>query len=140
MCKNSLRRYDYFPQEMRAYYRNYGWSFSKRACEYAVSQMARRSKATDKAEKIEPWSKEKVEELLAKYNIKLEHNSNYNFVYVCNKAIADCYNSSVPDEAHLAMHIKDVIDDIDGCTDSIFNCWVTTQEDKGISIPWEDLI
>jgi hypothetical protein len=35
----ALDSYDILPKEMRAYLRNYGYSFSKRACEYAVSKM-----------------------------------------------------------------------------------------------------
>ena len=69
-CKQPLDMYDvdFMPQEMRAYLRNYGFSFSKKACEYAVSLMKKENPSTKKTEKIEPWSKEQVEDLLKKHN------------------------------------------------------------------------
>lgn len=140
MCKQALSSFNYIPQEMRAYLRNYGYSFSKRACEYAVSQMKRKNNATGKLENIEPYSKDKAEELLSKNGITLENNVGYNFVYVMNMILADRWKSSVEDELHLCKAVKDEIDDVDGVPESVFRCWITKQEDKGIPIPWEDMI
>lgn len=125
---------------MCAYMRSYGRSFSKRACEYAVSLMCRKNPTTGRKEKIEPFTKEKAEELLAKYGIRLERNRMYNFVYVMNYLFSTRWKSSIDDEMHLCKAVKDEIDDDDYCPDSIFNCWVTKMEDKGIPIPWEDII
>lgn len=140
MCKQALSSFNYIPQEMRAYLRNYGYSFSKRACEYAVSQMKRKNNATGKLENIEPYSKDKAEELLSKNGVTLENNVGYNFVYVMNMILADRWKSSVEDELHLCKAVKDEIDDVDGVPGSVFRCWITKQEDKGIPIPWEDMI
>lgn len=140
MCRPALSSYNYIPQEMRAYLRNFGYSFSKRACEYAVSMMSRKNHTTGKLEKIEPLTKEKAEELLTKYGIVLENNVGYNFVYVMNMVYADRWKSSVEDENHLCKAVKDEIDDADCVPESIFRCWMTKMEDKGIPIPWEDLI
>ena len=125
---------------MRAYLRNYGYSFSKRGCEYAVNQMKRKNNATGKLENIEPYSKDKAEELLSKNGVTLENNVGYNFVYVMNMILADRWKSSVEDELHLCKAVKDEIDDVDGVPESVFRCWITKQEDKGIPIPWEDMI
>ena len=59
-CKQPLDMYDvdFMPQEMRAYLRNYGFSFSKKACEYAVSLMKKENPSTKKTEKIEPHPQE----------------------------------------------------------------------------------
>ena len=140
MCKQALSSFNYIPQEMRAYLRNYGYSFSKRACEYAVNQMKRKTNATGKLENIEPYSKDKAEELLSKNGVTLENNVGYNFVYVMNMILADPWKSSVEDELHLCKAVKDEIDDVDGVPESVFRCWITKQEDKGIPIPWEDMI
>lgn len=140
MCKQALSSFNYIPQEMRAYLRNYGYSFSKRACEYAVNQMKRKNNATGKLENIEPYSKDKAEELLSKNRVTLENNVGYNFVYVMNMILADRWKSSVEDELHLCKAVKDEIDDVDGVPESVFRCWITKQEDKGIPIPWEDMI
>lgn len=140
MCRPSLSSYNFIPQEMRAYLRNYGYSFSKRACEYAVSQMKRVNPATGKEEKIEPFTKDKAEELLTKYGIKLNNNIGYNFVYAMNMVYSDRWKSSIDDEPHLCKAVKDEIDDPDVVPESLFRCWLTKMEDKGVPIPWESMI
>lgn len=140
MCRESLSNYNLVPMEMRAYLRNYGHSFSKRACEYAVSQMKRKNKATGALESIDPLSKEKVEEMLAKNGIRLDNNIGYNFVYIANMIMADSWKSSIEDELHLCREIKNRIDDPDGDPKDLFSCWITRQENRGIPIPWEQII
>ena len=62
--KTPLDFYDDIPREMGSrIYGNYGYSFSKKACEYAISLMKKR-RGIRKARKIEPYTKEKAEELL----------------------------------------------------------------------------
>lgn len=126
---------DMMPPEMKAYLRNYGYSFSQRACEFAVSLMR-----TKKGEKITPYSDEQVEALLKKYGVELEKNENYNAVYVANMLLADKMKSSIPDEAHLALGIKDVIDDYDASPRLVFKQWVTKMDDEGETIPWLKLL
>ena len=140
MCKTSLDSYDILPQEMRAYLRNYGYSFSKRACEYAVSKMKRKNLATGRSEPIDAMSKEQAEELLTKHGIKLEKNIGYNFVYVLNMAIADYYKSSIKEEKDLAQFVKDTIDDVDGNPDNIFRKWLVCMDGDGEVIDWEEII
>lgn len=131
---------DFMPIEMKAYLRNNGFSFSKRACEWAISQMKKENPATKKEEKIEPWSKEKVDDLLNKHNITLENNIGYNYVYICNMLVADSYKSSIEDELHLAKAIKDKIDDIDASPRLVFKEWITHMDDSGIPIDWESIM
>lgn len=82
-------------------------------CEWAVSKMEVENKTTKQEEKLVPIKKEEVEELLKKYGIKLEKDAGYDCVYVANMAKADYYKSSIMDEAHLALFVKDYIDDPD---------------------------
>lgn len=128
------------PPTMKAYLRNYGYSFSKEAAAWATSLMERENKATGKKEKIEPYSKEKVEEILAKYGVKLENNIGYNFVYVANMSMADYWKESIEDEQHLAKHIKAIIDDVDDNPENIFRMWIAKMDGNGIPIPWEDIM
>ena len=128
------------PAEMKAYLRNYGFSFSKKACEFAVGLMRRENKATGKMEKIEPYSREKVEELLSKADVKLENNIGYNFVYVLNMSLADYWKESIEDEQHLAKHVKAIIDDVDDNPENLFRMWIAKMDGNGIPIPWEDLL
>ena len=128
------------PPEMKAYLRNYGYSFSKKACEFAVSHMRRENKSTGKMEKIEPYSKTKAEELLEKNGVKLENNMGYNFVYVLNMSMADYWKQSIEDEAHLAKHVKAIIDDVDENPENLFRMWIAKMDGNGIPIPWEDIL
>ena len=128
------------PAEMKAYLRNYGYSFSKKACEFAVSQMKRENKATGKLEKIEPYSREKAEELMSKFGVKLENNIGYNFVYVLNMSLADYWKESIEDEQHLVKHVKAIIDDVDDNPDNLFRMWIAKMDGNGVPIPWEDLM
>lgn len=131
---------DFMPIEMKAYLRNNGFSFSKKACEWAVSLLRKENPSTKKEEMIEPWNKDQVDDLLKKYNIKLENNVGYNYIYVCNMLVADKYKSSIPDESHLALGIKDCIDDHDASPRLVFKQWVTHMDDSGIPIDWGNII
>ena len=131
---------EFMPMEMKAYLRNHGFSFSKKACEWAVSLLRKENPSTKKEEKIEPWSKEQVDEMLKKYNITLEHNVGHNYVYVANMLKADKFKSSIPDEQHLAKGIKDVIDDADASPRLVFKQWITHMDDSGIPIEWESIL
>lgn len=133
-----LDMYDDIPRAMRAYLRNYGYSFSRKACEFAVKRMKRKSGATDKLEPIEPYTKEQIEELLTKYGVKLEHSKGYDFVYLANMCKADLLKSSVPDEQHLALYIKNVIDDPDMPGGNVFRHYLVDLDAKGIGVDWED--
>lgn len=132
--------YDYRPKAMDAYLAAYGWHFGKKACEEAVSKMRKTNPATGKKERIEPMTKEKVDELLARYNVKLEYNTLYDYVYTANQGLADMYKSSVPDEQHLALYIKDVIDDPDNHGGQVFRKFYASEVGKGNPIEWEDLL
>lgn len=138
--KRPLNDYDPIPDDMRAYLRNHDYTFSKKACEYAVSLMKKRNPATKELEFIEPWSREQVDELLKRHNIKLENNIGYNYVYVANMLKADKYKSSIPDEAHLALGIKDVIDDVDCSPYCVFLEWIAKMDGNGEPIEWDDIL
>lgn len=140
MCRMALDSFDILPKEMRAYLRNYGYTFSKRACEYAVKKMRRKNQATGRTEPIDAMDKEKAEELLTKHGIKLEKNIGYNFVYVLNMAIADYYKSSIKEEKDLAQFVKDTIDDVDGNPDNIFRKWLVCMDGDGEPVDWEEII
>ena len=131
---------EFMPIEMKAYLRNNGFSFSKKACEWAVSLLRKENPSTKKEEVIEPWNKDQVDDLLKKHNITLENNVGYNYVYVCNMLVADKYKSSIPDEQHLALGIKDCIDDPDASPRLVFKQLVTHMDDSGIPIDWGNII
>lgn len=141
MNKMPLDLYDYelTPPAMKAYLRNYGYSFSKKACEYAVSLMEKANPATGNPTKIEAWSKEKVEECFKKNNIAIKGNITYNHVYVFNMAIAD-YPKSLPNETMRCMYVKETLEDVDSNPDNIFRKWIISMDGNGIPIYWEELL
>ena len=128
------------PEEMEAYLSNFGWHFNKKMCEFAVSLMKKLNHSTGKKERIEPISKEKVDELLTRYGIKLENNALYDYVYVANMGKADYLKSSIPDEAHLALYIKDTIDDPDAPDGATMRRWYATMIAAGEPIEWDETL
>lgn len=136
---NSLDTHSLLPEAMRAYIENYGFHFSKKACDYAISLMRKKS-PNGGLESIDPWSKEQVEEMLQKHGVTLTNNKLYDAVYVANMAQADYYKSSLEDEKHIALYVKDTIDDTDTSNESVFRCWLAKLVGNGEPLEWADLL
>lgn len=135
-----LQEYDIIPREMRAYLRNNGRHFNKKACELAVRNMRKYNETTRRLERIEPLDKTTVDELLKNNGITLDDARGYDYVYVANMCKADFYGTAVEDERHMALYIKCVIDDADAVGGMTFNRWLADCDTKGISIDWEELL
>ena len=60
-----------FPSGMEEYLSQYGWHFSKKMCEWAVSRMYKRN-SLDKKIPIQSWNKDSVDKLLNKYGVTIE--------------------------------------------------------------------
>lgn len=140
MKKTPLDMYDDMPREMRTYLQHNGWHFNKKACMYAVGMMKKKSPASGKLEKIEPYTKEQVEDMLKKYNVTIDDTSNYDFVFVANMGKADYFKSSIPDEQHLALYVKDVLDDPDAGDGVTMRRWYATMVANGTGVDWEDIL
>ena len=123
---------------MREYLATYGWHFSKKMCEWAVGNM--KVEKNGKPEKLEAMKRDDVEEMLKKLGIKLEKDKGYDAVYVANMAKADYFKSSIPDEAHLAMFVKDYIDEPDGYEGLPFTRFYADCIGSGTPIMWEDML
>lgn len=113
---------------------NYGCHFNKAACEFAVSLMKKKDASTGKLKAITPYSKEQVDELLKIHGIELEDKNGYDYVYAANMCKADYLQSSVPDESHLALFVKDSIDDADAADGATMRRWYATMVANGVSI------
>lgn len=74
------------------------------------------------------------------YNIELKENQLYDYVYVANMCKADFLGSSIDDERHLCLYVKDVIDDLDGYDGLVFNRWYADMCRQGIPIDWHEFI
>ena len=75
MGNTSFDVYDNIPEEMRTYLQNYGFNFSEKMCDWAISMMK------TKEGKITPITKDQVTAMLKKYNITLEKDNGYNCVW-----------------------------------------------------------
>lgn len=130
--------YDDLPSGMREYLSVYGWHFSEKMAQWAVSRM--KVEKNGKQERLEAMKKDEVEELLKKFGVKLEHDKGYDCVYVANMAKNDFYKSSIQDDAHLALFIKDYIDDVDAYPGMPFTRFYADCIGSGTPINWEDVI
>lgn len=127
--------YDVLPRGMRQYLSYHGWHFSKSMCEWAVGMMRDQN---DKPITME--SKEQVEATLKAYGVEIKNDKGYDKVFVMHMGISDYLGDSVPDEAHLARYVRNVLDDKDGYEGIAFNRFLSDCNGKGIPIMWEDMI
>jgi hypothetical protein len=130
----ALDMYDDMPKYMRKYLQNYGWHFNKALCSYATSLMSKNGK------KLESLTKEYVDKMLENNNIKLTKNVGYDYVFVANMCKADYYGSSIVDEKHFALYIKDTIEDEDAGDGTTMRRWYATMIANGQMVDWEDFI
>lgn len=138
IMRTNLTQYDEIPQAMVAYLRHYGPHFNKRLFEFAISHMTMMENGREV--KLRPYTKEEYKSILAKYGITLKNDQLYDGQYVACMCRADFIGSSIPDEAHLAKYVKDVIDDVDGYDGIVFNRWYADMCYTGIAIDWEDML
>ena len=87
-----LDTYEQLPSGMREYLSNYGWHFSKKLCEHAVSKMR------DKNGKISPYTNDQIHQMLKANGIELKNDVAYDACYVANMAKADYWGSSITSE------------------------------------------
>lgn len=135
MNRTNLTQYDDMPEAMVNYMRHYGPHFNRKLFEFAVSKMSK-----EDGKEITPYNKEQVKTILMRYGIVLKNDQLYDSAYVASMCKADFLGSSVPDESHLALYIKDVIDDPDGYDGMVFNRWYADMCYSGIAIDWEEML
>ena len=130
-----LDTYDIVPDDMRAYLMNYGKHFNKKMYEFAVQLMRNRKK-----ERVQTIAKEELENKLKSANVELENNVLYDACFVYCMGLSDVMGSSVQDEQHLLLYVKDLIDDSDQADGFIFNRWYADMVNKGMPIDWSEML
>ena len=138
MYNRNTGSYDDIPDAMKVYINNYGCHFNKKLCKEAASRMYTSVEGREKP--IVPYTKEQVDTLLENYGIKLSRNKLHDAVYVANMCVADYLGKSVPDEQHLAMFIKDAIDDPDADEGFLFNRFYADTVFMNNPIDWESVL
>ena len=104
----------------------------------AVSRMY--TEENGKKKKLKPYTKEQVDNLLSSYDIELEHNKMYDACYVANMCANDFLGKSVPDEKHLTMYVKDLLDDPDAEEGFVFNRFYADTMFMNNPIDWEEMV
>lgn len=137
MTKNRipLDSYEMIPEEQRAYLMNYGKNFNEKMCRFAVSMMRDR-----KGNKVEMVKKDDLEKKLKENKIEIENDVMYNGVYVFAMCMADFMGSSIEDEKHALLYVKDYIDDPDAADGQVFNRFFADCVNAGIPIDWAEMI
>lgn len=138
---NSMRLDDRstFPSGMEQYLSYYGWHFSKAMCEWAVSRMYKAGRDGSDV-KIKPYTKEDIDKIFTTYGMKVPEGNHYDCVYIANMCQADFLGSSIPDEKHLALFVKDVLEDADSYEGMPFTRFYSDCIGSGTPIYWEDLL
>lgn len=119
-------KYDIKPEGFLNYLRYYGPHFNKKLCDFACQNMARKD-----------YTKERLEALLQQHNIEIKNSKLYDSVYVANWCKSVFYGSSISDEKHFVLFIKDIFDKEGNL---IFNRWYADMAKQGIPIEWEEMI
>ena len=133
--RENFTAYEVMPEDLSIYMSHNGPHFNKECCEFAVAQMY-----IDEDEDFTPYTKDEVNTIIKRNNIKIKNNKLYDATYVANMCKADYLGDSVPTEEHLAKYIKNTLDDPDGEEGLTFNRWIGDMKWLGIPIPWDDFI
>lgn len=138
MYQRRTGSYDEIPEGMKHYINNYGCHFNKKLCDWATSNMYK--KTNGKKEYITPYTKEQVDNMLKQNNIQLERGKLYDHVYIANMVKADFLGSSIPNEQYMVKYIKDMLDDPDAEDGFVFNRYYADTMFMNNPIDWEDML
>lgn len=138
---NNIRMdvYEDLPSGMKEYLSNYGWHFSKKMCEFAVSRM-KKDDANGKEVNITPYTNEEVHQLLKQYGVQLKNDVGYDACYLANMINADYLGKSIPNEQYMCQHINCFLDDVDGSPTKAFDHYYSDTIANGIPLIWEDMM
>ena len=121
---------------MEEYIETYGWHFSKKMCEWAVSKMKR--KGTQDQLKLQ--TKENVDNTLRLYGVDATGYVGYDAVYLFHLGISRAYSNSITDDRAAAMYVKDTLEDPDGYDEVAFTRFYADCIGKGEMPEWEDVL
>lgn len=113
----------------------YGMHFSGKLYKWAVSKMTDRN-----GNKVQPMSKEQVTDFLRTNGVTLDKMIGYDAAYVLAMAMADYYGSSIADDKHLSLFVKDFLEDPDGTDTKAFDHFVVDCRAKQMPIFWEEVM
>lgn len=127
--------YERKPAGMENYLANYGWHFSKKMAEWAISMMRDRNGA-----KVSIQDKATLEETMKANGIKTDTVKGYDLVYVIAMAKSDFYGNSITSDVQLYKFVNDYINDKDGYDGMPFTRFYADCLAKGEPILWEEMM
>lgn len=119
-------KYDIKPEAFINYLRYYGEHFNNKLCEFACKKLSKNE-----------YTKEKLDTLLQTNKIEIPNAKLCDAVYVANWCRSILFGSSIVDERHLLLFLKDIFEKEDGL---VFNRWYADMAKQGIPIEWEEMI
>lgn len=117
------------------YIEQYGNHFSGKLYKWAVSMMKDR-----KGGQVKSMTKDQVRDFLRVNGVTLESDKGHDAAYVLAMAMADYFGSSINDDQHLSLFVKDYIEDPDGQSTKAFDHFVVDCRAKGEPIFWEEMM
>lgn len=113
----------------------YGCHFSRKLYEWAVSMMRDRN-----GNSTQPVEKEQVKEFLEAHGLTVKNDKGYDAAYVYHMAKADYFGTSISDDVHLALFVRDFLDDPDGSKTKAFDHFVVDCRANGEPIFWDEML
>lgn len=132
-----MERFDIYeakPAGMEAYLRNYGWHFSKKMYEFAVSNMKDKNKKS-----VQPVDRENLKAQMNNAGFKDEF-AGYDACYVYSMAKSDFYGSTLMSEPQIYSFVNDYLKDVDGYDGIAFTRFYADCIASGKVILWEEMI
>ena len=120
---------------LEEYIEAYGYHFSKKLYEWAVSMMKDRN-----GNRLQPKTKEEVSGFLKMHGVSLRNDVGHDAAYVMHMAKADYMGSSITDDMHLAKFVMDYLDDPDGAESKALDHFVADCKAKDIRIYWDEMM
>lgn len=133
--RTPLDTYDMIPDDQRAYLSNYGKHFNKKMYKFAVSLMR-----DSNGEKLKPVEFDTFKKKLEENGITLKNDVMYDGAYTFMMAMSDFMGSSIEDEKHLLLYVKDYIDDVDAADGQTFTRFYASCVNAGIPIDWSEML
>lgn len=132
--------YDYIPEGLALYYSHNGRHISKKLYEYLVPKMYKINKANGAKVYMQPMQREQYDTVMKRHGVTLDNDILYDGMYVYSMGMADFFGSSITDEQHLALFVKDYVDDPDQPDGFVFNRLYSDMVLKGTPIRWEEML
>ena len=132
--------YERMPSGMEEYLATYGWHFSKKLCQWAVSRMKYKDERTGQDQHVQMMSKEDLDTMFQRFGVDPTEFTGYDAVYVFHMAKADFGRGSLSDDHRLIMYVKEYLQDPDGYDEIAMTRYYADCIGRGEMPDWEECI